>query len=80
MPKLDKEFNYYLANQNELVKKYNGRTLVIMGEKVIADYADDNEAYFEAEKKYGLGNFLLQKCTPGEEAYSVIFHSMVGVI
>ena len=34
-------------------------------------YDDENTAYFEAEAKYGLGNFILQLCTPGKDAYTV---------
>jgi hypothetical protein len=29
---LEKEFEYYLANQGKLLKKYNNRYLVIVGE------------------------------------------------
>ncbi|MDR2584477.1 MAG: hypothetical protein LBC75_13445 [Fibromonadaceae bacterium] len=28
---LEKEFDYYIANQGKLVKKFNGRVLVIVG-------------------------------------------------
>ncbi len=80
MANLEKEFKYYLDQQDELVKKYNGYTLVIIGEEVVDAYKNDEEAYFESEKKYGLGNFLLQRCTPGDEAYTATFHSRVGVI
>ena len=47
--KLEKEFNYYLANQNELMKKYDGRFLVIIGEEVVADYDNFEQAYFTSE-------------------------------
>ena len=41
---LDTEFRYFLDHQGELVKRYNNRVLVIIGEKVVADY-DDFDAY-----------------------------------
>jgi hypothetical protein len=75
---LEKEFRYYLSNQNELVKKYNGRVLVIVGEKVIGDYQNEEEAFFLSEKNYQSGTFLIQKCTPGDEAYTQTFHSRVA--
>ena len=37
---LTKEFAWYIAHQDELVKKFDGRFVVIKGEAVIADYAD----------------------------------------
>jgi hypothetical protein len=61
---LNTEFNYYLKNQNDFVKEYNGKFLVIIGEKIIL-VADTNEqAYTEATKLHSLGTFLIQRCTP----------------
>ena len=72
---LEKEFKYYLDNQDELVQKYNNRVLVIINNKVVADYDDYKEAYINSEKEYKLGTFLLQKCTAGNKDYSITFHS-----
>ena len=72
---LDKEFNFYLAHQEDLVKKHNGKYLVIKGQKVIGVYDTTQEAYFETQKEHELGTFLIQLCTPGEEAYTETFHS-----
>lgn len=74
---LDKEFKYYIDHQDELVKKYNGRIVVIIGESVIGDYATNREAYYETSKTHPVGTFLMQLCTPGKEAYTVTFHSRV---
>jgi hypothetical protein len=63
-------FYWYLANQDELVKTYNGKHLVIVDKKVVDAYDTHAAAYLNAEKKYGLGNFILQECTPGNEAYT----------
>ena len=75
--KLEKEFNYYLANQNELVKKYSGRFLVIIGENVVGDYESHEQAYFTSIQQYELGTFLIQECTEGEEAYTITLHSQL---
>lgn len=75
---LNKEFNYYLNNQDELVKKYNGKYIVIVGENVIGIYDSDVEALCETEKTHELGTFLIQKCTPGKDDYTQIFHSRVA--
>lgn len=75
---LSNEFNYYLSHQDELVKKYNGKYIVIIGEDVIGIYDSDVEALRETEKSHELGTFLIQKCTPGKEDYTQIFHSRVA--
>ena len=74
---LNREFDYYLANQDELVKKYDGRVIVIVGEQVVGDYDNYDDAYFYSVNKYELGTFLLQECTEGEDAYTETFHSQV---
>ena len=72
---LEKEFEYYIEHQDELVKKFNGRVLVIKGEEVVGDYETEQEAYFESIKKYKSGTFLIQKCSPGKESYTQTFHT-----
>jgi len=67
-PAVHKEFEYYLANQNELVRKYSGRFVVIKGEGVIGVYDDTQTAIAESAKKYTLG----------EEETRAIFHSRVA--
>ncbi len=42
---LEKEFKYYLDNQEELIKKYIGRFIVIKGDEVIGDYTSESGAY-----------------------------------
>lgn len=74
---LNKEFDYYLSNQADLVKKYNGRFIVIKDEKVLGDYSSEAEAYFETSKNHTPGTFLIQLCQPGEEAYTQSYHSRV---
>jgi len=34
-------------------------------------YDSAEEAFLEGKKRFGSGNFALQTCLPGEEAYSV---------
>jgi hypothetical protein len=74
---LDKEFKYYLSHQDELLKKYNNRFLVIIGEEVVGDYETHEQALFKSQEKYELGTFLIQECTEGESAYTVTFRSRV---
>lgn len=75
---LDKEFNYYLKHQNELVEKYNGKVLVIKDETVIGVFDDELTAINETSKKYEVGTFLVHKCGPGKDNYTMTFHSRVA--
>lgn len=75
---LKKEFEYYLAHQGELVKKYNGQFVVIKNQAVLGAYADEPTAVAETTKAHELGTFLVQKVEPGEGAYTQTFHSRVA--
>ncbi len=68
---LEKEFNYYLENQAQLVKQYNGKFLVIVGESVEGAFDTAQESYIWAMKKYKPGEFLIQHCSQGEESFTV---------
>ena len=66
-------FEYCLDNQDELVKKYEGKYLVITAEGVQGAYDTLESGYDTALKTYGKGNFMLQLCTKGEDAYTQRF-------
>jgi len=78
MNNLEKEFKYYLDHQDELIKKYNGKFVVIKDCKVIGSYDSALEAVEETSKHYELGTFLVQKCEPGSESYTQTYHSRVS--
>lgn len=75
--KLDfsKELDYFIKNQEILVKKYQGRILVLRNQSVVDSFPDYFSAYLGAQRKYPLGTFMLQQCIPGEEAYTVTINS-----
>jgi len=72
---LRKDFEWYLENQDTLVNLYNGQYLVISGGKVLFASHDKDTAYNKGNEIAGLGKYILQHCTPGDEAYSVTFHT-----
>ena len=74
---LKAEFEYYLAHQDELVAKYDGRVVVIKHQAVIGDFADEPTAVAETQKTHELGTFLVQRVAPGPDAYTQTFHSRV---
>ena len=63
---LEKEFKYYLDNQAELVKRYNHRFIVVVGEDVVGDYSTFEEAVETASAHFEPGTFLVQECTEGD--------------
>ena len=74
---LKKEFLFYIKNQNNLVKQYQGKVIVIKNQKVIGAYDDELEAIDATVQEHELGTFLVQKCEPGEQNYTQTFHSRV---
>jgi hypothetical protein len=74
---LEKEFQYYLDNQDALVKQFQGKFIVIKDSKVIGAYDDELEAIKETSKVHQLGTFLVQECEPGTEHHTETFHSRV---
>lgn len=74
---LEKEFAFYLKCQDELVKKYNGKFLVIKDEEIIGVYNSQVSAYTETARKHEVGTFLIQFCSPGKENITQTFNSRV---
>ena len=74
---LEKEFQFYLDNQEDLVKKYNGKFIVIKNEKIIGAFDSELEAYEETSKEHEIGTFLIQKCESGSDNYTQTYHSQV---
>ena len=75
---LQKEFEFYIANQDELVGQYSGKVIVIKDQCVIGAYTSVAEAVRETSKLHPLGTFLVQKCEAGTQAYTQMFHSRVA--
>lgn len=72
---LKQEFDYYLKHQDELVKKYDGKFIVIKDRSVIGVYDEELEAIEKTKEKHELGTFLVQKCEAGSEGYTQTYHS-----
>lgn len=76
---LEKEFNYYLEHQKELVSKYNGKFIVIKNHQVIGTFDSELEAIKKTAVKHELGTFLVQKCESGSQAYTATYHSRIAL-
>ena len=80
MKKLESEFQYYLDHQDELVKEYNGKFIVIKDSEVIGVFDDELEAIQTTAERHQLGTFLVQKCMPGSDNYTQTYHSRVAFV
>ena len=78
MSELQKQFDYYVANQEALVEQYNGRWVVIVDQAVVRDFETEIAAYEFASNAYRPGTFMIQRVSPGQENYSQTFYSRVG--
>jgi len=71
----EREFQFFIANQDRLVREYEGKTLVLRGEEVISAHDDALDAYLAALEKYEPGTFMIQPCIQGADAYTVTITS-----
>lgn len=72
---LKKNLDWYIANQQELSAKYDGKVLLIVDQKLIAAFDSMGEAYTTALKTYAPGSFTLQPCSPGPDSYTLTLYS-----
>jgi hypothetical protein len=75
---LDAEFQYFKDHQDELVTKYNGKFIAIIGTDVVRAFDTELEAYLTMKKDHQVGTFLIQHCLPGTLSYTRTFHSRVN--
>ncbi len=72
---LEREFSFFLANQEPLVAKYRGRVVVIRDQQVVSVHDSVLEAYLASEKRFAAGTFFIQPCEPGPSAFTVSISS-----
>lgn len=66
-----KEFEYYIQNQDEFVEQYDGKVIVLKNNKIIGIYQTEIEALTETQEEHEIGSFLIQRVSPGIEAYTI---------
>lgn len=74
----EEELNFFIEHQEELVRQFRGKVLVLVGPKVVGVHDTTLDAYLEAQKEYKLGTFMIQPCEPGPDAYTVTITSQVA--
>ena len=76
---LENEFSYYIENQAQLSKKFEGKVLVIKDQKVIGVYDSEGEALTKTVVDHELGSFLIQTCSSDPNSVINTFHSRVKI-
>lgn len=74
---LKKNYDYYIKNHDEIIKKYLNKFIIIKDEQIIDAYDTFEDAFENSSAKYELGTFIIQKCTKDIEEDTQIFHSRV---
>ena len=72
-------FDYYIAHQDELVRKYDGKVIVIRDCSVIGAFDGYGEALDWAEERFEPGSYALQKVSEGPKDYIITVHTPVMV-
>ena len=72
---LQKEFDFYLSHQKEMVEKYDGKVIVIKNGEVLGAYDDELAAVTITQQSHELGTFLIQRVSEGDASYSQTVHS-----
>ncbi|MHC4200757.1 MAG: hypothetical protein ACYSU0_12260 [Planctomycetota bacterium] len=75
---LQDELDFFIANQDELVRKHRGKVLVLRNREVVGVFDTPLAAYLDAQTRYEPGTYAIQKCAPGAEAYTVTIASSMS--
>ena len=70
---INKNYDWFKKNLNELVKKYNGLYVVVKNNSVIASYNSFDEAFVDMSEKEQPGTFIIQLCTLDSEKTTQTF-------
>ena len=72
---LTREFEFYLAHQEEMVEQYDGKVIALKGGRVLGVYDSELAAVTELQKSHELGTFLVQRVTLGDSEYTQTCYS-----
>lgn len=76
---LEREYDFFQANQDELLRKYSGKFIAIVGEEVVT-VGDTLAAAIKATiPDHPVGTFLIQEISKNESTRVQRFYSRVYV-
>jgi hypothetical protein len=69
---MNAQLRYFMAHQTEFLREFRGKYLVIKDEAIWGVFESPLKAYLAATKEnLTLGEFLIQGCVPGPEAFTI---------
>lgn len=74
---VNKNYDYFEKNIEDLIAKYDGKYVVIKDQKVIFDSLKMEEALEYVKDKYEPGEYIIQKCEKPDDSIQV-FYSRVN--
>jgi hypothetical protein len=63
------QLDMYIAHQKEFVREYNGKIIALKDGEVQGAYPTITEALEDMASQFAPGEFMIIKCTPGDEEY-----------
>ena len=72
---LRKEFEYYLAHQDEFVARYDGRVIALKDGIMLGDFDTPSDAMLALQDTHQLGTYLIQRVSQGEKDTVVRIYS-----
>lgn len=76
MTSQDKDFKYFLENQDKIFSKYPNKFVVIYNEEVVlADDTFEGALEDALKENLELGTFIIQECSGNPKSYTQSFHS-----
>ena len=72
---LRREFEFYRANQDDMVKRYDGKVIVLKNQEVLGAYDSHLAAFTDTVKDHERGTFMIQQVSDGGDAYTAILSS-----
>lgn len=70
------DYEWFLANYDDLFKKYGVSYLAIKNKQVLGKYSSYAEGVHETEKTEPLGSFIVQFCNGNESGFTNRISSM----
>ena len=75
----DIDYDWFLANYDQLFKQYGVSYLAIKNCAVLDSYDSYEDAIRETEKKEELGSFIVQYCNGDESGYTAYIAPVISV-
>jgi hypothetical protein len=70
------QLEMYIRRQNSLVAEYNGKIIALKDGEALGVYPTKTDALEDMQRRRFMpGEFMIIKCTPGDEEYTARFHT-----